>query len=196
MPDPLTHPGVGDMDEPVPGLDDRRVGKLRALFFFERQDPFPALPVPGEGDGEDAAAFGNGVIDQDVPAVAKGHGVDAGVRVGEYGRFRRGPGDSAVRAPGRVDPAGRAPHQGDDAVCAGPQEGRLDQPDGLAVVDGRCFGPGPGLIFRYLKVDAPALILRGAAAEESPIGELNGMVLDRPEDPFRQGPRSQSSKAR
>src|SRR5262249_56892452 len=76
VPDALTLPGVGDVDQAIRRLDHSRVREL-ARLLLQDQDILPALAVLRHGHAERAATDPRWVVDEQMTAVRQRHSIDA-----------------------------------------------------------------------------------------------------------------------
>jgi hypothetical protein len=82
----LALPGIGDVDESVGRLDDRRITELGLGFVLEDQRGFPSDAVLAEGEIQRAASLRGVIIDQQVATILQGDRVGPGVRIREVGQ--------------------------------------------------------------------------------------------------------------
>ena len=104
MADLLPLPGVGDVEQAVGRLDDRRVAVFSRLAF-QHQGGGPLLPVFRHREVERTAAKAGVVVNQQMGAVAQRDGIGSGVGVGQAGERQFRPGEAVVRRGGGEDRA-------------------------------------------------------------------------------------------
>lgn len=178
MLDGLAAVGVGDVDFPVCGLDDGRIGVF-AVSFFQVEDRVPLEAVLGEGDGEDVAAAGDGVIDEELAAILDGEGIGSRVGVGELGEGDGIPGLASVLGPALGDLTLSAPAEDLEAAVGIGEETGLDGID-IGWIFNRAYDfPGFAVVAGEFEMDAPPIMLGAAGAEEGAVGELDRFVFDR-----------------